>query len=65
MNNTSVYVVIANEEEKVKKCIVFDDFDKAYEIFEKLKTIYGGANVALCSRKINDMPSLLQQEIEQ
>lgn len=61
MNNASVYVVIANDEERVKECFVFDDADEADGIFKRLKIIYGGANVALCSRKVNDIPFALQQ----
>jgi hypothetical protein len=48
-----VYVVTANKEEKVKECIVLEDFNKAKEVFNCLKTIYGGANVCLCSRELN------------
>jgi len=52
----TVYVLIANDEEKVKECIVLEDLDDANKFFNKLKTIYGGENVAMFSRMVNDIP---------
>ena len=65
----TVYVLIANDEEKVKECIVLEDLDDANKFFNKLKNIYGGANVAMFSRMVNDIPYVrikkALQEIEQ
>lgn len=65
----TVYVLIANDEEKVKECIVLEDLDDANKFFNKLKLIYGGANVAMFSRMVNDIPYVrlkkALQEIEQ
>lgn len=49
---TSVYVVIANEEEKVKECLVFFSNEKAYTARDALIKNYGGANVCIASRRI-------------
>jgi hypothetical protein len=54
-----VYVLVANEEEKVRKCLVVEDSEWAREIFLKLINIYGGANVCMASRFINDVPAKL------
>jgi hypothetical protein len=45
-----VYVVTANEEEKVKEQQVFASLFEAEEFFVSLKPVYGGANVCLMSR---------------
>ena len=50
----SVYVVIANELEKVKECVVLSNAGKASKVFHRLRGIYGRANVALISRAIDD-----------
>lgn len=57
----SVYVVIANDYEKVKECIVFSDADKAMEFYSHCRKIYGGANVAFCSRRVDNVPENLMR----
>lgn len=52
----TVYVLIANDEEKVKECIVLEDLDDANKFFHELKIIYGGENVAMFSKMVNDIP---------
>jgi hypothetical protein len=52
----SVYVLIANEEERVKECIVVSDLESANEYRKNLIEIYGGANVCMASRFINNIP---------
>lgn len=49
----SVYVVVANEREKVKACIVFSKVDDAMACYGRLGQIYGAANVAMCSRYVD------------
>ena len=51
---TSVYVLIANENEKVKECIVIPSDEKNVEfgIRNALFEIYGAANVCSSNREI-------------
>ena len=48
----TVYVVIANEEERVKECEVFAHLDAAQARKRRHMQAYGGANVALASRHV-------------
>lgn len=57
----SVTVVVANDGEKVKECLVFSDSDEAMSYFRVCKEIYGGASVALCGRAIDDVPRNLAE----
>lgn len=57
----SVYVLIANEGERVKECIVVSDSTIAHTLFHILKRIYGGACVAMISRAVNEVPLNIQQ----
>lgn len=52
----SVYVVIANEGEQVKECIVLSELIVAQDKFEMLKEIWGGANVALICTQVDTIP---------
>ena len=54
-----VYVVIANDCERVKECMVFSDDERAKEYFDVCKENYGGANVALWARAVDDVPDNL------
>lgn len=66
MADISVFVLIALELERVKECIVLEDRVQAFGLFDRLKRIYGGANVTIASRQVNDVPWLLvipEQEI--
>ena len=55
---TSVYVLIANENEKVKECIVIPSDEKNVEfgIRNALFEIYGAANVCSSIREIGHIP---------
>ena len=64
MNNKSVYVVIANEEEKVRECIVLSDSEKAQEVWKYLERIWDGKNVAFVSRAIDDIPIIVREGLE-
>lgn len=48
-----VYVVIATSGELIAVCKVFSTLATAQAEFERLKTIWGGANVCLASRSID------------
>jgi len=60
----SVYVVVANEDDKVKECIVLKDLDSAYEIYHALQEIWGARYVALCSRAIGDIPVVVSEHMK-
>lgn len=66
MTITHVYIIIANEEEKVRECIVLPDSDRkeALEIFNKLREIWGGENVAFISRRIGWIPDNVEQAVK-
>jgi hypothetical protein len=51
-----IYVVIANDEERVQECIVLTNSGEANKVYKKLRRIWGGANVAMCSRAVNSIP---------
>ena len=55
---TSVRVLIANEENKVKECIVIpaDENNLEWGLRQCLNSIYGGGNVVSCSREIGAVP---------
>ena len=55
---TSVYVLIANENEKVKECIVIpsDDQNVEFGVRNALYELYGAANVCSGSREIGHIP---------
>lgn len=58
-NGKSVYVVIANEGEKVKECLVLSELIVAQDKFKMLKEIWGGANVALVMCQVDAISSNL------
>lgn len=53
-----VYVIIANEEERVRKCVVVTGIDNALLMFDHFKETYGGANVCMASRCVDDTSEL-------
>jgi len=55
---TSVYVLIANENEKVKECIVIpsDEQNIEFGVRHALFEIYGDANVCASKREIGHIP---------
>ena len=59
----SIYVLIALEDGKVKECITVSDLETATRIENALRKTYGGANVAMCSRQIDDIPLLIHERI--
>lgn len=61
--NDSVYVVIANEEEWVKECIVLSNLPKAQEIFGHLKNVWGSANVALVNVRVDNIPFIVASQL--
>lgn len=56
-----VYVLVANEQERVRECLVFASLDEAMGYRDKLIAIWGGANVCMASREIGSVPLLLQR----
>lgn len=58
--DNSVYVLIANDGERVKECIVTSG-EPPLELYHLLQAIYGGANVSMHSRMINDIPENIQR----
>lgn len=57
----SIYVLIALEDERVKECIPVSSIETANKLQKKLIEIYGGANVAMCSRQVDDIPYLIER----
>lgn len=57
----TVYVLVANDCEKVKECIVVRKQKNADRLYAQLRDIYGGANVCMASRRINRIPFLLTE----
>lgn len=55
----SVYIVIANDCERVQECIAFTGLARAMNYFDYCKAIYGGANVAICARALDEVPDNL------
>lgn len=60
----SVYVIIANEEEKVKECFVVEDKDLALRTFDRLKAVWGVANVAFISRQVGWVGAPIDEHIQ-
>ena len=56
----SIYLLIAIQYEQVKECFAVTELTEANRHFETLKQIYGGANVTLASRAVDDVPLLIQ-----
>ena len=56
-----MFVLIANEQEVVKECIVVKNNTTASVLFDILRDIYGSENVAMCSRGLDDVPVNIQQ----
>jgi hypothetical protein len=55
-----VYVLVANEKEKVKECFIVSTLDDAMKYRDKLTEIWGAANVCMASRKIGRVPHNLR-----
>ncbi len=51
-----VNVIIAIKDGRVAECIVTEDKKLGDSLFKRLREIYGGANVALWSRRIDEVP---------
>lgn len=65
-DNKSVRVLIAlDEDARVRECIVLTDNRQADEIYHRLRSIWGGANVAMASRRVDDLPSNLQERVSE
>jgi hypothetical protein len=61
---TSVRVLIAlDEDARVRECIVLTDDRQADELYQRLRKIWGGANVAMASRAIDQLPRNLEEKI--
>lgn len=62
-DDKSVRVLIAlDEDARVRECVVLTDKRQADELFHRLQSIWGGANVAMASRYIDDLPFNLQEK---
>ena len=63
--NQSVRVLIALDEDgRVRECVVLTDNRQADELFYKLKEVWGAMNVAMASRRIDDLPVNLEEKID-
>jgi DNA-binding transcriptional regulator of glucitol operon len=52
-----VYVLVAiDEDQRVRECIVVRDMAVAGRLFDALREIWGGRNVCMASRLIDDIP---------
>ena len=61
----SVRVLIALDEDgRLRECIVLTDTRQADELYQRLRGIWGGANVAMASRAIDSLPLNLQEKME-
>lgn len=57
----NVRVLIALDEDgRVRECIVLTDERQAQQLYGRLRKVWGGANVAMASRLVDDVPSNLQ-----
>ena len=60
----SVRVLIAlDEDARVRECVVLTDHRQADELYQRLRKIWGGANVAMASRAIDQLPRNLEEKI--
>lgn len=66
INDLSVRVLIAlDEDARVRECVVLTDKQQADDLFQRLRSIWGGANVAMASRRIDDLPLNLHEKISE
>lgn len=56
-----VYVITASEHGEQKECIVVSKVEIAGKVFSELISIYGGRNVVMASRAVNDIKRRLTQ----
>lgn len=55
-----VFILVAIDEDvRVRECIALTDDHQAQEVYAALQGIWGGSNVAMASRLIDDVPSTL------
>lgn len=51
----SVYVVVAMDEDcRVRECFVRSDMNEAWTLYKTLGSLYGGANVCMANRLLDD-----------
>lgn len=61
--NQSVRVLIAlDEDARVRECIVLTDTRQADDLYQRLRSIWGGANVAMASRAVDELPANLNNK---
>jgi len=58
-----VYVITASEHGEQKECIVVSKVETAVKVFSELISIYGGRNVVMASRAINDIPENIKHRL--
>lgn len=55
-----VFILVAVDEDgRVRECIALTDDRQAQELYGRLRGIWGGANVAMASRLVDDVPANL------
>ena len=60
----SVRVLIALDEDgRVRECVVLTDTRQADELYQRLRKVWGGANVAMASRAVDELPDNLQEKM--
>lgn len=63
-NDLNVRVLIAlDEDARVRECVVLTDKKQADDLYHRLRKIWGGANVAIASRRIDEIPLNLHEKI--
>jgi hypothetical protein len=62
MNNVKVLIAL-DEDARVRECVVLTDDRQADELYHRLRRIWGGANVAMASRAIDQLPRNLEEKI--
>lgn len=60
----TVQVLIAlDEDARVRECVVLTDQRQADDLYHRLRKIWGGANVAMASRAIDELPRNLEEKM--
>lgn len=60
----SIYVLIAVDEDgRVRECVPVSDLKTAQDLYAILREIWGGANVCMTSRKVDDIPDNLMRAL--
>jgi hypothetical protein len=58
-----LYIVIVNDGEIIRECVVLDNFESAANLLEVCMEIWGDANVCLAMKKINEIPAAVIEHL--